>query len=159
MDPSIVMDTSNKPLNIVLRIWHQDFLIKIPARWCQLLCFPEFFEVLRSKFSERIISGRANHYLLPCSSKLSHPDFSFGSEIIAHFIRCEHLNCTQTIILEDFAVNMSEDNIHKRMRHTEKRAELSRDELGWRFENLSKEHKCTTNNNSSNVFLNQLIAL
>ena len=100
----------------------------------------ECLDFLHEKFGDRIISRRTTHHWPPYSPELSPLDFSFWSQAMAHIIRCEPCSLSELkTIVEDFADNMSEEDIRKMVRHTKKRAELCRDHFGGHFEHMLKK--------------------
>ena len=79
---------------------------------------------------------------------------------MVHAIRCEPLTLTELkTVVDDFAVNISEKDIRKRVRHAKNRAGLRRDQVGGYFEYLLNKRKCLRIKNPSNVFFYKLFAI
>ena len=94
----------------------------------------ECLEFLKAKFGDRVISRRTEHHWPPYSPDLSPLDFSFQSQAMAHMLRCQPLTLKQLKgIIEDFAVNMDEDDVRKMTAHGRRRAELCVQQAGGHF--------------------------
>lgn len=100
----------------------------------------ECLDFLHEKLGDRIISRRTTQHWPPFSPDLSPLDFSPWSQAMAHIIRCEPYSLSELkTIVEDFADNMSEEDIRKMVRYTKKRAKLCRDHFGGHFKHMLKK--------------------
>ena len=104
----------------------------VPAEWGQL---PRMPRVSAIKIWRKNNFTPDSSPLTPLLLDLSPLDFSFCVQAMAHFIRCERSTIAELkAAVEDFAVNMSEEEVRKKARNTRKRAELCRDNFGEHFE-------------------------
>ena len=77
----------------------------------------ECLEFLITIFWDLVISPRTEHHWPPYFLDLSPLYFSFWSQTMAHMLRCHPLTLELLKgIIEDFAVNMGEDDVRKKSR-------------------------------------------
>jgi hypothetical protein len=94
-------------------------------------------DFLRSKFGDRIISRRSARHWPACSPDLSCLDFSFWSQALDHVTKTEPKTIQELkTVVENFATDISEEQLRKMARHTRRRAELCVAERGGYFEHL-----------------------
>ena len=95
----------------------------------------DFF--LTAKFGDRLISRNAQHHWPPYSPDLTCLDFSFWPQAQDEVVRRQPQTLSQLKdVVEDFARNISEDQLRRMARHTRRRAELCCAERGGHFEHL-----------------------
>ena len=79
----------------------------------------------------------------PYSPNFSPIHASYWSQAMAQVIRCKPSTISDfKTVVEDFAVNMSEEEVRKMVPNTKRKPELCRDYFGGQFEHLLKKHKC-----------------
>lgn len=92
---------------------------------------------LTAKFGSRLISRKAQHHWPPYSPDLTCLGFSFWPQAQDEVVRRKPQTLDQLKnVVEDFAQNISEDQLRRMARHTRRQAELSCAEKGGYFEHL-----------------------
>ena len=102
-------------------------------------CTAEVLEFLASKFGDRVISRKTQHFWPPYSPDLNPLDFSFWSQAMAHVLRCKPATIEDLkSAVDDFALNFDPQKALKMARHVRYRAQLCRSKAGGHFEDLIK---------------------
>ena len=105
-------------------------------------CTPEVLAFLSSKFGDRVISRRTEHFWPPYSPDLNPLDFSFWSQSMAHVVRCKPSTLEQLKqVVEDFAANFDPEKARSMARHTRYRAQLCVNQAGGHFQHLVRKNR------------------